>query len=232
MRQLLGLMLLVTMLAPGCGSPAPVPPPQVDVAADAMRAFERGDWVLAARLLREAIAKQPTSLRLHYSLGVAAAHLDLRGEAIQEFQWVLANAPATSTEAQEARKWLLAAGVLQEPRTETAASVDKEDGTSLLRGRVAWADGQPPVSPSRLQIFLKGIRGTPTEDIQYVRRTDEEGRFEFKNIAAGPYRVTNRLAGQPTWRVRVEVPEGGDVTLDLTAQNSTRVKDDFPEEGK
>ncbi|HXH83117.1 MAG TPA: hypothetical protein VNN07_09340, partial [Candidatus Tectomicrobia bacterium] len=110
MRRAVAILAIAGALA-GCGSqPAAAPPPQADAATLAMQAFERRDWALAARLLREALAAQPASLRLRYSLGVAAAHLDLRGEAIEQFRWVLANAPAGSPEAAEARKWLIAAG--------------------------------------------------------------------------------------------------------------------------
>src|SRR5205823_2678169 len=106
--------LLVGLALAACGSP-PTAKEEPDGVAEALRAFDRGDWVAAARLLREAVAKQPTDLRLHYSLAVTVTHLELREEAIREFQWVLANAPAGSPEAIAARNWLLAAGVLTNP---------------------------------------------------------------------------------------------------------------------
>ena len=227
--------LLIVLALGACGSPAPPPTAEYDVVAEALKAFERGDWVPAARLLRAAIVKQPTSLRLHYSLAVAASHLDLREETIREFQWVLANAPGTA-EAATAREWLIGAGVLRERPTETAAAppppVDKEIGTSGLGGRVVWTGGEPPVKITRMQLFLKGVPGTPTKDIQYVLRTDEEGAFQFKSIAAGSYKITNRIAGQPLWRLRVEIPPGRDVRLDLGPQNSLPARDDFPQDSK
>ena len=235
MRAIAGLVLLAVMAA-ACGSPAPAPPPavEIDVVAEALKAFERGDWAEAARLLREAIAKQPTSLRLHYSLAVAASHLDLRDETIREFQWVLANAPGTP-EAAAAREWLIAAGILRN-ETETAAAppppVDKEIGDSTLSGRVVWTGGEPPVKITRMQLFLKGVPGTPTKDIQYVLRTEEDGSFAFKNIAAGSYKLTNRIAGEPAWRLRVEIPPTRDVTLELGPHNSFRARDDFPGDSK
>jgi hypothetical protein len=228
-----GVALLVLALV-GCGSPASPPPTaEYDVVAEALKAFERSDWVQAAPLLREAILKQPTSLRLHYSLAVAATHLDLRGEVIQEFQWVLANAPGTP-EAAAAREWLLAAGVLREQETVAAPppAVDKEIGDSGLSGRVVWTGGEPPVKTGRMQLFLKGVPGTPTKDFQYVLRTEEDGAFQFKNIAAGSYKLTNRIAGEPVWRLRVEIPPAGDVALDLGPQNSLRARDDFPSDTK
>ena len=228
-----GVALLVLALV-GCSSPASPPPTaEYDVVAEALKAFERSDWVQAARLLREAIVKQPTSLRLHYALAVAATHLDLRDEVIQEFQWVLANAPGTP-EAAAAREWLLAAGVLREQETIAAPppAVDKEIGDSGLSGRVVWKGGEPPVKTGRMQLFLKGVPGTPTKDFQYVLRTEEDGAFQFKNIAAGSYKLTNRIAGEPVWRLRVEIPPAGDVALDLGPQNSLRARDDFPSDTK
>jgi hypothetical protein len=233
LRRLAAVASLALVLA-ACSGPAPRPQAEYDVVAEALKAFERSDWEAAARLLREAIVKQPTTLRLHYALAIVASHLDLRDETIREFQWVLANAPGTA-EAEVARTWLMAAGVLRGPVTatagETPAPVDKEIGRSGLSGRVLWTAGEPPVNTARMQLFLRGIPDTPTKGIQYVLRTDEAGEFRFKNIAAGPYQLTNRIAGRPVWRLRVEVLPEQDLTLDLGPQNSLAARDDFPDGG-
>jgi hypothetical protein len=228
------VVVLVALALGACGGSSQAPTAEYDVVAEALKAFERQDWVPAARLLREAIVKQPTSLRLHYSLAVSASHLELIEEAIREFQWVLANAPGTP-EATAAREWLRNAGVLRdEPATATAPPppLDPEVGNSGLSGRVAWTGGEPPVKTGRMQLFLKGVPGTPTKDIQYVLRTDEEGAYQFKNVAAGSYKLTNRIAGEPAWRLRVEIPQGREVTLDLGPHNSFRARDDFPSDPK
>ena len=238
MRRLAALVLVAVALS-ACGSPAPSPQAEYDVVAEALEAFDKADWAQAARLLREGIVKQPLSLRLHYSLAVTATHLELREEAIREFRWVLANAPGTP-EAQAARNWLLAAGALSSDADATAstsgssegsqdASKDPERGNSAVRGQVTWNEGQPPISLMRLQLFLKGLNNTPTKDVHLVLRTDEDGRFEFKNVPAGTYKLTNRIAGQPLWRVKVDVPPGQTTSVDLTSQNSLRVRDDFPD---
>ena len=237
MRRLLAFTLLVVALG-ACGrSPAPGPTAEYDVAGEALKAFDKGDWVPAARLLREAIVKRPIELRLHYSLAVTATHLELREEATREFRWVLDNA-ASTPEADAARNWLLAAGVLPEGGDGTATAItdssnpaasDPERGNSFVRGQVSWSGGEPPIKLTRLQLFLKGLRDTPTKDMQFVLRTDEEGRFEFKNVPAGTYKLTNRIAGEPLWRVRVNVAGGETTSIDLTPQNSLRVRDDFPE---
>jgi hypothetical protein len=242
-RALVAVLLGLTLAA--CGSPAPAPKQEYDVAAEAMKAFDRGDWVAAARLLREALVKQPTDLRLHYSLAVAATHLELREEAIREFRWVLANAPAGSPEAEAARNWLIAAGVLSSP-TATASSSDAADGSedppgtaadpdrgdSTVRGNVSWSDGEPPVKLTRLQLFLKGVRGTPNQEFHMVVRTGEDGRYAFKRVPAGTYKITDRIAGEAHWRLRVSVAAGQDVTQDLTSQNTVHTRDDFPADGK
>jgi hypothetical protein len=231
--RLVALVLLALALG-ACGGSGQPPTAEYDVVAEALKAFERSDWVPAARLLREAIAKQPTNLRLHYALGVAASHLELREETIHEFQWVMANAPGTP-EAAAAREWLVGAGLLREPETAAAPPappIDKEIGNSGLSGRVVWTGGEAPVKTTRMQIFLKGVPGTPTKDIQYVLRTDEDGAFAFKSIAAGSYKLTNRIAGEPVWRLRVEVPPSRDVVLDLGPHNSLRARDDFPNDPK
>ena len=228
MRRLLAVLVIGGALA-ACSGPAPAPV-EYDVVAEALKAFDRSDWVLAARLLPEAVAKRPTDVKLHYSLAVAATHLELRDEAIREFRWVVATAPDTP-EGQAARNWLLAAGLLTPASTATAdltVPVDPDRGDGGLKGRVSWADGEPPVKLNRMQLFLRGVPGTPTKDVQMVLRTGEDGSYEFRNVPAGEYRLSNRIAGEPVWRLRVKVPPSETVSLDLTQGNSLSVRDDFP----
>jgi hypothetical protein len=237
-RRALAAVLVGLALA-ACGSP-PTAKNEPDVVAEALRAFDRADWVAAARLLREAVARQPNDLRLHYSLAVTVTHLELRDEAIREFQWVLANAPAGSPEAVAARNWLLAAGVLTNPSvaSESSGSGDGDDATAVsdpehpegaVHGQVTWAEGDASVKIARMQLFLKGIKGQPNEDFLRVLRASEEGRFHFRRVPAGSYRLMDRIAGQPRWRVKVTIPAGQDVAMDLTPQNSLGVRDDFPD---
>jgi hypothetical protein len=237
MCRVLACALLAVVALTACGSPPPASKAEYDIAAEAMKAFDTGDWALAGRLLREAIATQPASLRLHYSLAVTDTHLQLQDEAIREFRWVLANHPGTP-EAEAARNWLRAAGALPSGGDATASSStdpanptakDPDLGDSSVRGQVTWNEGAPPVNLTRLQLFLKGLNNTPTKDVHLVLRTDEEGRFEFKHVPAGTYKLTNRIAGEPLWRVRVDVPAGQPTSVDLTPQNSLRVRDDFPD---
>lgn len=228
-RELATMTMLA--LAVGCSSPPPPQSPPVarDVAAEAMAAVGRADWPRAAGLLREALTRQPARADLHYHLAVAATHLDLRDEAIREFQWVLANVARELPEAVEARRWLTAAGVLAGPREAVTAAPDRiteeTPGDSGIEGHVLWADGRPT---ARVQLFLKGVPRSPNENLQWVLRTDDDGRFAFKRIPAGTYMLTNRIAGEPTWRLRVRLAPGEVTSLDLGEANSARVRDDFP----
>ena len=59
-------------------------------------------------------------------------------------------------------------------------------------------------------------------------RTDDSGRFEFKRIPAGTYMLTNKIAGAPTWRLRITLAPGEMTTVDLSEANNARIRDDFP----
>lgn len=231
---------LLGLLVVGCQSPPSAPAPtsraqDVDPVAAARQALERRDWISAARLARRAIARDPANLSAHYSLAIAASYLDLRDEAIREFQWVMAHAPAGSQELQTARTWLAEAGLL--PRSASASEptpgVDPAMGSSSLSGRATWAEpGQPPTPQRRLQLHLIGLPRTPTQEHRYILRTDDDGKFAFKNVVPGPYEITNRIAGQPIWRLKVQLEPGQSMALDLTPDNSVKVRDDFPDSAR
>jgi hypothetical protein len=228
-RPLAAAVILAVMV--GCTSPPALPPGAKarDIAAEALAAVSRGDWATAADLLRQALAKDPGSVKLHYHLAIAATHLGHRDEAIREFQWVMANVAAELPEAVEARRWLTEAGVLTRPVAESAPAPDRvteeTPGDSGVRGQVLWADGMPT---TRVQLFLKGAPKSPFEHLQYVLRTDDSGRFEFKRIPAGTYMLTNKIAGAPTWRLRLRLAPGEIATVDLSEANNAKVRDDFP----
>lgn len=228
-RSLAALLALTLVL--GCASPPSPERPSAarDIAVEALAASARADWVHAAELLRQALQLDPARADLHYHLGLAASHLDRRDEAVREFRWVLANVAPELPDAVEARRWLTEAGVLaRQAETPTAPSgriTEETPGDSGLEGRVVWADGRPT---AREQLFLKGAPKSPNETLQWVMRTDDSGRFEFKRIPAGAYMLTNRIAGEPTWRLRVQLAPGETATLDLGEANSAKVRDDFP----
>lgn len=204
---------------PSTGAPAP--------AVAAREALARGDCVTAMPLLQAALAAAPHDLRLHYELAVCASRLDAREQAIAEFRWVVEHAPAGAEERRIAEAWLREVAAPDEPASAPERPVP---GGAQVTGRALWAeDGQPPRPRARLLLHLVGLPGTPTAGRHEVVRTDERGEFRFTGVPAGPYMLTNRVAGPPTWRVRVEVEAGRETRVELTPANSTRVRDDFPE---
>lgn len=240
------LLLLLT----ACESPPPPasPPsaaaPQASATTRARQAIDRKDWAAAAPLLREAIAADPQNVSLHYDLAVSATYLNARDEAAREFRWVVANAAPDSQEAKAARSWLAEAGAPTAPASApapvTPAAPDKpaiphveRTGDAGLYGRVTWSS-EPggPHSTRRMQVHLYGLPNTPSKDQRYTVRTDDEGRYEFKRIVGGPYKLTNKVAGSPEWRLRVQIEPGRETAFDLHPGNSIAVRDDFPEDGK
>jgi tetratricopeptide (TPR) repeat protein len=216
-----------------CQSPS-ARPPQASVeagpAARAGVALNAGRYSEAAALYREALARAPQRVDLHYGLAVALSYFD-RGAAIREFQWVMANAPPSSQESVESQAWLTRAGALPSVAAPSRpAGPERQPGNAVLVGRATFAEvGAKPEPMSRLQLFLRGQPGSPVKDGRYVLRTDEDGNFKFSDIPPGPYMLTNRLAGQPIWRLRVELKPADEQQLELNAGNSVAVRDDFPE---
>jgi hypothetical protein len=243
MRSRWAALALVLLIAAACekqsvarvvaDGPGPAP------AEAARSAMASRDWAAAAALFRQAIGKTPDDAALHYDLAICASYLDLHDEAAREFQWVLAHAVAGSEEAQVARRWLAdAAGVAASPATteQAAPAVDPNDpkaGDATVRGIVRWAEpGQKTDQPlNRKLLHLIGLKNTPTQGQRYNVRSDENGRYEFANVVAGPYKLTDAIAGEPMWRLKISVPKAQETAVDLDTQNSAKVRDDFPEKG-
>jgi len=227
---LLGLLLLS---GAACQSQTPTPPARVEVdpAIRAGAALEAGRHAEAVGLFREALARSPDNVALRYGLAVALSYTD-RGAAIREFQWVMASAQPGSQERVDAQAWLARAGALPDipPAASTSAEPERQAGNAVLAGRALFAEaGAKPEPMRRLQLFLRGQPDGPTKDERYNLRTDEDGSFKFANVPPGPYMLTNRLAGQPIWRLRVELKPAEEKQLDLNSGNSVAVRDDFPE---
>ena len=227
------LVVLAFSLAACQAAPPPPRPSVKDPGSLAAEALEGGDYAKAADLYRSALAADPGSLPLHYGLGVAASYLDRRAEAVSAFTWVLERGEADSTEVKAARRWLLSVGALRRPAAATSAwrEDSQEQGQqkpalASVQGRVLFGETPNDVAPlERMQLFLYDY---PNRVVYHRIRTDEQGRFRFTNLPPGIYQITDRAAGPPRWRLRVEVKAGQDVTLDLNPANSTRVRDDFP----
>jgi hypothetical protein len=202
-----------------------------DPAADARAAMARGDWPATGKLLRLALTREPQSLDLHYRLAIAATYLDDHDEAMREFQWVAAHAPEGSEEASVAHVWLASAGRRGERTPPPQALASPSDGlvaTGALSGQVVWAEpGGHPRPRNRQLLMLIGLRGTPTKGQRHRVRTDQNGRYTFKDVVAGPYQLTDAIAGEATWRQRVVVEPGRETVLDLSRSNGVANGHDF-----
>lgn len=229
--------VLIALLALLVGCQSPSGPVQSsapeDPAAMAARALAGGRYADALELYRQALADAPDKVALHYGLGVASSYLDRRDDAIREFRWVVQYGPHTAPEVSAARQWLTRAGALPPvvltPSAPSGSDRERQAGNASLEGRAVFAEaGQAPKPMARLQLFL--APESPTQKEYYNLRTDEEGKFKFPNVIPGRYKLTNRVAGQPIWRLRVEFRPSDTKVLDLTPANSLSVQDDFPEQ--
>jgi len=235
MARAIGGLAALLMLLSACQGPAPAPPGAApDLAAQAAEALEKGDYQRAADLYGRALEAAPESLPLHYGLGVAASHLGNKDVTILEFKWVLARGATGSPEVEAARRWLMSVGAL--PRPAVAATRPADEGPGLshgsVEGRASFAEGSEEPRPlQRMLVILVGQPNSPTKEERYNLRTDENGRFRFPKVVPGPYMLTDRVAGPPKWRMRIEIQPGQEMVLDLTPANSTRARDDFPERG-
>lgn len=232
-----GLIALVACLAACQAAPPPTRSAASDNAALAAQALQRGEYAKAADLYRSALAADPENFKFHYGLAVAESYLDRKAEAIREFTWVVERAPADSHEAKTARQWLVSVGALprsrsalapESPEPDNTPSKEKETvGYATVEGRVMAEEGPGAIAPmKRMQLLLYDY---PNKENYFRMRTDESGHFRFVKVPPGIYKITDRVAGPPTWRLRVELKPGQDLTLDLNPGNSTKVRDDFPE---
>ncbi len=231
------VLIVVLALLVACQSPSRPPqsstPP--DPATLAARALAAGRYAEALELYRQALADAPGLVSLHYGLGVASSHLDRRDDAVREFRWVVQYGTPTAAEVVAARQWLIQAGALLPAhfvKPAPSQSVqERQAGNSSLEGRAVFAEaGQAPKPMPRLQLFLVGQPDSPTQKERYNLRTDEEGNFKFPDVIPGPYKLIDRVAGPPRWRLRIEVKPSETKVLELTPDNSLARQDDFPEQ--
>jgi hypothetical protein len=119
-----------------------------------------------------------------------------------------------------------------QPTSATESPWGEHTGTARVRGTLSWEGGPESPSPAhRPQLSLRGLLGTATQDIDYRVRTNEQGEFVFDRIKGGEYMLRDVVLAGPHWRLRVDVKDGEDLTLDLSLDNSMKVRDDFPQAG-
>jgi len=234
MRFAAGVVLfgVSVVLAAGCqqssSATRPAPPiAEVDHAAEGNQAFDRQEWQTAASHYRLALQKTPDNLTIHYRLAISVSWLDLRQDAMTEFEWVVANAAASSEEARVAREWLAAArerSVASSP--STTSTRDERVGDSGLHGRAVGDNGEP-LKRIQLNLYAIGDDGR-TKGMSFRIRSDREGNYAFSNIPAGTYKLTDNNVGVPRWRLKVDLRPGQDSALDLGPDNTLNARDDFP----
>jgi hypothetical protein len=232
---LLATLGLATTTA-GCRQSPPPPPKAVSIEpeplAEAREAMRRREYRVALELLRKAVARRPADFEAHYRFGVSASHLHQSEEASREFEWVVAHGKPGAQEVRIAHDWLASRTA---PRTvpavaERALPVVSEvraptPGLASLEGRAVGTDGGKP----RLQLFLKGVTGTPVQNEYHALRTDQQGNFRFVDVVPGEYMLTNAVAGPPAWRLRASLVKDQHLVLDLSPENQASVRDDFPQ---
>jgi hypothetical protein len=103
-------------------------------------------------------------------------------------------------------------------------------GTARVSGVLSWEGDGPPAPAYRPALVLRGIAGTGSDARFYRVRTDEQGHFVFDKIKGGQYHLHDQTGRGVHWRLRVDVSEGQDLSLDLSPANSVNVRDDFPPE--
>lgn len=228
-----GLRTAIVMLAGvlvACQGPVPSAPvaarPHHDVIAMAMQAVAARDCGQAVPLLREAIARDLQNLTLHYNLAVCFTYLGSLEDAEREFRWVVTNVPERTEEARMARDWLRQAGLTTEA-TDQAVGREPQKGDSRLTGQAMWADPGEKVAPFKLRLYLIGLPGTPTQGLLYHVLPTTDGRFEFNEVPAGTYKLTDRPGGRVLWRLRVTLPPAGEMIQNLGLENSVLSRDDF-----
>jgi len=197
----------------------------------AAAALDRADYAQAAVLYRKAIDRRPGSVSAHYGLGVASSNLNRRDDTIREFQWVLANGKPDSAEVDGARRWLIAAGVLRPSVADATPSEAERGGNGAIEGQAYLGSADQRQPQTRMQLHLVGQPDSPTKEERHVLRTDRDGRFRFSNVMPGTYMLTDRVAGKPQWRLKIEVGPGSTLRLDLSPGNGTATRDDFPSRG-
>lgn len=234
---MIGALIVLSILLAACQAPSQPPRPtsSEEPAMLAARALAAGRYADAAQLYREALGGDSGKMELHYGLAVASSYLDRRDDAIREFRWVLRYGPPRAAEVEASRQWLTRAGALP-PAAYAATNPSRPEkertaGNASLEGHAVFGEGgQSPQPMERLQLFLVGQPNSPTQRERYNLRTDAYGNFKFPDVVPGPYKLTNRVAGRPIWRLRVELKPSEVKVLELTPANSLASVDDFPEQ--
>jgi hypothetical protein len=185
----------------------------------------KGDYVNAIEKYRQAVDLDSGAVGPHFGLGAAYSFLDKRPEAIVQFRWVLARADASSTEYQEAYRWLARVGALPEPVVAADASQNdrakRSDPSTVGRlvGKTEW----PGVTPQRRMVsgtmYVSGDEPV-TQEVRRQRAFRLGDGYEFRDLPGGRYRVVAVVDGTTVWDEKVNVETGRDTNLTLSQATS------------
>ena len=231
-RIAVGVALLLAACQAG---PAPRAPKAIALSpGERLRAegeafFAKADYVDAIEKYRQAADLDPAAVAPRFGLGTAYSFLDKRPEAIVQFRWVMDHAASSSTEYQDAQRWLTRVGALTvaSAQTDLAGTADPTTGLGRLVGRTEW----PGLTPhtSRITGTLSLIGDEPaTFDVKRSREFGLGDKYGFRDVPAGRYRIVAVIDETTLWNESVTVEAGKDTTLTLSRSSSPVPADRFP----
>ena len=97
--------------------------------------------------------------------------------------------PQANLLAQGGRGTLAPQGRFGGPQDRTRGAAQELAGTAVIRGRVVAADTGTPVRRAQVRAVAAGARGNR------IVTTDEQGRFELRDLSAGRWNITASKAG-------------------------------------
>jgi len=226
------LLAAALILGAAC-QPAPVSAPSVSqdlspldrLKAEGDALMAKGDYANAIEKYRQAVDLDSSAIGPHFGLGTAYSFLDKRPEAIAQFRWVLSRADASSTEYQEAYRWLSRVGALPAPVVTDASEKDQSKRTvdSHTIGRLVGKTEWPGVTPQRRMVsgamYLSGDEPV-TQDVKRQRAFRLGDAYEFRDLPGGRYRVVAVVDGTTVWDEKVNVETGKDTNLILSQATS------------
>jgi hypothetical protein len=227
------LLAAALVLGTGCQQ-APVSAPSVSqdlspvdrLKADGDALMAKGDYANAIEKYRQAVDLDSSVVGPHFGLGTAYSFLDKRPEAIAQFRWVLTRADASSSEYQEAYRWLARVGALPAPVVADASQKDpsKRASDPTAVGRLVGKTEWPGVTPQRRMVsgtmYVSGDEPV-TQDVKRQRAFRMGDGYEFRDLPGGRYRVVAVVDGTTVWDEKVNVDTGKDTSLTLSQATSS-----------
>lgn len=232
MRRIVLLAVALVLGAACQQAPVSVPSVSQDLSpVDRLKAegdafMAKSDYPNAIEKYRQAVDLDSSAVGPHFGLGTAYSFVDKRPEAIVQFRWVLARADGSSTEYQEAYRWLSRVGALPAPAVASDASQKNQSKPTVdpstvgrLVGKTEW----PGVTPQRRMVSgtMSLVGDEPvTQDVKRQRAFRLGDAYEFRDLPAGRYRVVAVVDGTTVWDEKVNVETGKDANLTLSQATS------------